>query len=91
MQSFKSLHFKEEKCTREKDFKVKISVLVGANCYNSKKLPLLVISKSKKSKWFQGVQSFPTKYEANTKSWMTENISEKYVRELVALFLNNKR
>lgn len=91
MQPSKTLHFKREKCTGGKHSKVRISVLIGANCDGSEKLPLLVIGKAIKPRCFKGVKSLPTKYDANSKAWMTKKLFEKYTYELDNRFVKEKR
>ena len=56
--------------------KVRITLLVGANMYGSDKLPLFVIGKSAKLRAFKGV-----KVPAKTKAWMTEVIFEHWMRQ----------
>lgn len=74
MQSYKSPHYKGEKCIGGKHSKSKISVLVGSNCDGYEKFPLRLIDKSRKTICFDDFESIPMKYVANNKTWMTESM-----------------
>ncbi|GBM99601.1 hypothetical protein AVEN_11410-1 [Araneus ventricosus] len=65
--------FKDEKYRGGKQRKVRLTVLLAANEDGSEKLPPLMIERSEKSRCFAKVQSFPLKYKANRKVWMTNN------------------
>jgi hypothetical protein len=45
-------------------------------------VPPLVIGKYRSPRYFKDVRRLPTKYEANTDSWMTTKISEDYLTQL---------
>lgn len=96
MQTSNSQHFRGETCTGGKHSKVKISVLVGANCDGSENIFLFVTGKSRKPKGFEGIKSFQRKYEANTKKWTSlKNMFVYLMNDLlrkkpkVLLFLDN--
>lgn len=67
----KTFSYKGEKCHGGKLSKQRITVLLLANADGSEKFPLLVIGKAKKPRCFKNIKKLPTKYEANTKAWMT--------------------
>ncbi|CAH4033511.1 unnamed protein product [Pieris brassicae] len=73
----KTLKFKGE---GGKLSKTRITVLVAANMTGSCKRKLLVIGKAKKPRCFKNIQSLPVTYENNTRSWMTSQIFEKWLR-----------
>lgn len=76
----RTLKFKREKCVGGKLSKERITVLVGANFTGTKKSKLLIIGKSKNPRCFKNIKKLPVLYENNSKSWMTSQIFEKYVR-----------
>ncbi|CAH3978477.1 unnamed protein product [Pieris brassicae] len=76
----KTLKFKGEECKGGKLSKTRITVLVAANMTGSCKRKLLVIGKAKKPRCFKNIQSLPVTYENNTRSWMTSQIFEKWLR-----------
>ncbi|CAH4036248.1 unnamed protein product [Pieris brassicae] len=77
----KTLKFKGEECKGGKLPKTRITVLVAANMTGSCKRKLLVIGKAKKPRCFKNIlQSLPVTYENNTRSWMTSQIFEKWLR-----------
>ncbi|CAH3998250.1 unnamed protein product [Pieris brassicae] len=76
----KTLKFKGEECKGGNLSKTKITVLVAANMTGSCKRKLLVIGKAKKPRCFKNIQSLPVTYENNTRSWMTSQIFEKWLR-----------
>ncbi|XP_012938262.1 tigger transposable element-derived protein 4 [Aplysia californica] len=95
----KTMKLKGETCTGGKFAKNRLTVLVAVNMDGSDKLPLLVIGKSQKPRCFKHCSHFPLKYLANSKSWMTGEIFESWVRQLdnrfgrenrkVALFMDD--
>lgn len=76
----KTLKFKGEECKGGKLSKTRITVMVAANMTGSCKRKLLVIGKAKKPRCFKNIQSLPVSYENNTRSWMTSQIFEKWLR-----------
>ncbi|XP_054706997.1 tigger transposable element-derived protein 4-like [Uloborus diversus] len=52
------------------------------NADETEKMKPVMIGKSKKPRCFAGVKSFPVDYEANTKSWMTAEFFEKWLKNL---------
>lgn len=87
----KTFEFKSTKCFGGKHSKVRITLVVGANCDGSEKLPLLVIGKSKKPRCFKSVKTLPVIYKANKKAWMTSLIFEEYLQLLDESFLKQNR
>lgn len=51
------LTYKGEACTGDKPSKDRITVLVGANMDGTEKLKLLVIEKSNKPRYFNGIRA----------------------------------
>lgn len=86
----KTLKFKGAECKGGKLSKTRISVLVAANMTGSCKRKLLVIGKAKKPRSFKNIQSLPVTYENNTRSWMTSQIFEKWLRSWDAESGGNK-
>lgn len=76
----KTLKFKGDEYEGGKLSKPRITVLVTANKTGSCKRKLLVIGKAKKPRCFKNIQSLPVAYENNTRSWMTSQIFEKWLR-----------
>ncbi|GBP89083.1 Tigger transposable element-derived protein 4 [Eumeta japonica] len=76
----KTLKFKGEECKGGKLSKTRITLLVAANMSGSCKRKLLVIGKAKKPRCFKNIHSLPVTYENNTRSWMTSQIFEKWLR-----------
>lgn len=87
----KTLKFKGEKCSGGKMSKSRITVMVAANMTGSCKEKLLVIGKSKKPRCFKNIRSLPVSYRNNTKSWMTSEIFEKWLRNWDTLLKSKKR
>ena len=48
----------------------KVTVLVCANMSGTEKVPLLVIGKFAKPRYFKGTATPPVLYEANRKAWI---------------------
>jgi hypothetical protein len=64
-------------------YKQWVTVLLSCNSDGSDKLPPLVSGKHNKSPHcFNNVRKIPTKYEANTNSWMTTEICEDCLTQL---------
>lgn len=59
-------------------FENEITVMVAAKMLGTEKLPLLIIGKSKQTRYFgkKGVGSLPVTYTFNKKSWMNSPIYE---------------
>lgn len=68
----KTLAFKNENCHGGKKSKHRITVVVAEKISGTKKLPLLVIGKSKNPRCFgqKRVKSLPVIYTNNQKAWM---------------------
>ena len=83
----RTLAFKGEKCSGSKKQKDRLTVLVGA----SKKLPLLVIGKSKSPRCFTGIRSLPLDYISNAKAWMMGNFFQKWLEKWYRKIVSTKR
>ena len=83
----RTLAFKGQTCSEGKLSKDRITLLVAANMDGSDKLPLLTIGKFEKPRCMKNIKSLPTSYKWNSKSWMTGNIFEEWVRKLDRSFL----
>lgn len=78
----KSYVVKGDSCHGGKMSKLLLTVLLCCNCDGSEKLTPLVVGKSRNPRCFKNVRSFPTKYEANKKAWMTQALFEDFLRKL---------
>lgn len=78
----KSYVVKGDSCHGGKMSKLRLTVLLCCNCDGSEKLTPLVVGKSRNPRCFKNVRSFPTKYEANKKAWMTQALFEDFLRKL---------
>ena len=87
----KTWSFKGDPCNGTKRSKDRLSVMVAANMDGSEKLPLFVIGKSAKPRYFKNVKTLPTLYRNNKKAWMTSVIFEEWVRNLDKEFHKKKR
>ena len=87
----KTLALKEEKCTRGKKSKSRLTVLVAANVDRSDKQPPLVIGKSKNPRSFKHVKTLPICYKSNKKAWMTSQLFEEWLKNLDKQFSAPKR
>jgi hypothetical protein len=59
-----------------------VTGLLTSNASDNDKLPPLVTGKYKSPCWFKNVKRLPTKYEANTNSWMTTSMFEGCIMQL---------
>ena len=57
----------------------------------TEKLPLLFIGKLAKPRAFKNVKCFPVNYTSNKKAWMTKAIFIKWITDLYAKFIRQKR
>ena len=71
----KSLHLKNENCVGGKHSKLGLTVLTAANAVGEK-LPLFVIGKSKKPRFFKHIKHLPCRYCSQKKSWMDSILVE---------------
>ena len=74
------MHFKNERCSRGKFSKVRLTGLAAANA-TGEKLPMFVIGKSAKSRCFKNVKNLPCRYCSQNKSWMDGNLFTEWVRQ----------
>jgi hypothetical protein len=74
LQPSKTLTFLEEFCHGGMKSEHRVAVLLACNADGSDKLPPLVIGKYRSPRCFKNVRRLPTKYKANTNSWMTTEI-----------------
>ncbi|XP_043475654.1 tigger transposable element-derived protein 6-like [Leptopilina heterotoma] len=56
----------------------------------TKKLPLLLIGKSKKPRCFKGVNTLPVEYQSNRKAWMTRQIFTEWLQKVDKKMKNEK-
>ena len=59
--------------------------MAAANALGEK-LPMFVIGKSAKPRYFSGVRNIPCRYRAQKKSWMNRVLFEEWIRELDSKF-----
>ncbi|GBL88989.1 Tigger transposable element-derived protein 6 [Araneus ventricosus] len=57
------------------------TILLCTNADGSEKLTPLVIGRAKKPRCFKNVKSLPTDYTSNKKAWMTQLVSEDFLRK----------
>ena len=84
------MHLKGEKCSGGKHSKIRLTGLAAGNPYGES-LPMFVIGKANKRRYFKGVRNLPCRYRAQRKSWMTAELFEEWVRELDRKFSAAKR
>ena len=77
----KTLHLKEEKCSRGKHSKIRLTGLVAGNAC-CERLPMFGIGKANKPRCFKSIRNIPIRYRAQRKSWMTAELFEEWVRQL---------
>jgi hypothetical protein len=82
LQPNKTFTFQGDFCHGGIKSKQQVIVFITCNANGSDKLPPLVIGKCKSPCCFKDVKRLPTKYEANTNSWMTTKIFEGYLTQL---------
>jgi hypothetical protein len=82
LQPSKTLTFRGDFCRGGIKSEKWVTVLHACNVDGSDKLPPLVTKKYKIPHCFNSVKRLPTKYEANTYSWMTTKIFEDYLTQL---------
>ena len=81
----KTYHFEGQKCSEEKNSKVRLTSMVAENAIGEK-LPMFVISKPKTPRCFKHIRNLPCKYKSQKKSWMDSQIFEEWVRKLDQTF-----
>ena len=86
----KTLHLKGEKCSGGKNSKNRLTVFAAANMIGEK-LPMFVIGKSQKPRFFKHIKSLPCRYRAQKKSWINSELFEEWVREQDEKFENEGR
>ena len=77
----KTLHLKGETCSEGKHSKICLTGLAAGNAYGER-LPMFVIGKANKPRYFKGVKNLLCRYRAQRKSWMTAELFEVWVRQL---------
>lgn len=77
----KTYHLKGEKCSGGKKSKLRFTGMAAASA-TGEKLPMFVISKSKKPRCFKNIKHLPCQYTSQKKSWMDSEIFENWVRKL---------
>ena len=77
----KTYHFKGQKCSGEKNSKVRLTGMVAGNAIGEKR-PMFVIGKSKTPRCFKHKKNLPYKYKSQKKSRMDSHIFEEWVRKL---------
>ena len=77
----KSFHLKKEQWIDGKQTKVRITEMAASNALGDK-MPMFVIGKSVKPRYFKGIKKKPCQYRAQKKSWMNSDLLEECVREL---------
>ena len=86
----KSLHYKGEHCSGGKHSKVRLTGLAAGNA-TGERLPLFVIRKSAKPRWFTGVKSLHCRYCSQKKSCMDGDLFTEWVKELDRKFAAQDR
>ena len=81
----KFFHLKSERCAGRKFSKARLTGLAAGNGVGGK-LPMLVIGKVEKPRWFKGAKSPPCQYKSQMKSWMDSEVFSDYARRLDAKF-----
>ena len=86
----KSLHLKNENCVVGKHSKLRLTRLTAANAVGEK-LPLFVIGKSKKPRYFKYIKHLSCRYRSQKRSWMDSILFEEWVREFDRRFTKEGR
>jgi len=85
-----TLHLKDEKCTKGKHSKIRVTGIAAANM-NGDKLPMFIIGKSQKPRCFKNIKKLPCRYRGQKKSWMDSMLFEEWVRELDSQLVKENR
>ena len=88
--SSKTYHPSGEKCSGGRSSKVRLTGMMAASA-TGEKLEMFVSGKSKIPRCFKNVKQLPCRYRAHKKSWMTEDLFEKWVRKLDSFFRAQSR
>ena len=81
---------KSEKCSGEKNSKIRITGLAAANAVGDK-LPMFVIGKYKNPWCFKKCENITSRYRSQRKSWMDSTLFEEWIRELDVKFHKENR
>ena len=81
----KTYHFKGQKCSGEKNSKVRLTGMVAGNAIGEK-CPMFVTGNSKTPRCFKHKKNLPCKYKSQKKSRMDSHIFEEWVRKLDRTF-----
>lgn len=82
----KTLHLKSEKCVGGRHSKTRLTGMAAANAAGEK-LPMFVIGKSTRPRYFAGFRKLPADKDRKKKSWMDCILFEEWVTELNRKFL----
>jgi hypothetical protein len=74
--------YKGDFCHDGTKSKHRVTVLLGCNAGSTEKLLSLVNGKYNKRHCFRNVKKLPTKYEANSNSWMSSATLEEFLVQL---------
>lgn len=78
----KTAVFKGEACHGGKQSKDRVTLLLAANMSGTEKLTPLMIGKSRSPRCFKGIKSFPIRYRANKKAWMTSEFFADWLKQI---------
>jgi len=82
LQSSKTLTYEGGSCHGGTKSKQRVNVVLGCNADGTEKLPALVNGKYNKPHCFTNVKNLPTKYTANSNTWMTSATFEEFLVQL---------
>ena len=78
----KTFTLQAEKASRGiKEFKQRLTILVGANMAGNDKLEPVVIGKAAKPRCFRGINRIPLPYYSNAKAWMTSQVWTDWIQK----------
>jgi len=63
----------EKQASGLKDSKERVTIMNCANATGTHKIPLLLIGRTSRPRWFKGVNHLPLEYRAQTSSWINGN------------------
>ena len=84
------MHVKGKKCSGGKHSKVWLTGMAAASAAGEK-LPIFVIGKSAKPRYFKNVKSLPCRYRSQVKSWLNSFFFDVWVKELDKMFEKENR
>jgi len=82
LQPSKTLTYTGDTCHGGTQSKQRVNVLLDFNVDGTEKLPLLVTGKYNKPHCFRNIKKLPTKYTANSYSWMNLATFEEFLVQL---------